>query len=163
MERKIDGLVLCALVTLAMSAGAARAEYRVAAFKNAPGYQQIIKEDYTGATGATMVHDYAGDYGAYANRCVSQLLSDELNSALSSCNRALRAAPSNGWQPFVSRLAGQRSNRAALYSNRGVVLALQGRLLEARDDFEKALSLDADNTNALSNLKNLAASDVSMR
>jgi Flp pilus assembly protein TadD len=162
----IGRTLLPALVTagaLSLTAGSASAEYRVAAFADAPGYREIQQADYKGAAAVALMYESGADYAVHANRCVGLLKSNDLNAALTSCNRALRGVSANSWQPLLSRLDDVRSKRAVLYSNRGVVLAMQGRVTDARDDFERALALDEENANARSNLSVLNAREVSMR
>jgi len=151
-------LIAATAVTL-FSAAAAQAEYRVAAFKTAPGYDALMEGDYLAATEGAGVRFQSSGFGTDANRCVSLLMVESLPEALKSCNRALRQLPDLSPLSYESR----RANESVVLSNRGVVLAMQGDLTAAEEDFARALKLDDDNVNAQTNLDHVRSLKVSMR
>lgn len=138
----------------AMLAGTAQAGYRMTAFGNVPGFEEIMAENYDRASALLQAGRFeASRYARLANLCVSQLLSYETEEAMRACERALTAAPAelrSALAPSPLRRAGVMTH---LYSNRGVVKAVNGDLLGARADFERALALDAGNANARLNLE----------
>jgi len=142
-----------------LSASGAQAEYRVTAFKNAPGYEALMDGDYQAASLDVSGRFQSSAFATAANRCVSQLMVDSLSEALDSCNKALRQLPDQSPLHTEAR----RSNESVVLSNRGVVLAMQGNLVEAEEDFTRALKLDDENGNAEANLNHLRSLRMSMR
>ena len=118
-----------ALATV-LCAGAAHAEYRVTAFKHAPGFEALMDGDYAAANQEAAVRLQSTGFAVDANRCVSQLMVESLDQALKSCNRALRQVPDRS--PLS--LEASRANESVVLSNRGVVLAMQGNLVAAEED-----------------------------
>jgi len=151
-------LVAAAVVTLFSAAGA-QAEYRVTAFKAAPGYEALMEGDYQAASEGAGMRFQSTGFGTDANRCVSLLMVESLPEALKSCNKALRQLPDLSPLSYDAR----RANESVVLSNRGVVLAMQGDLAAAEEDFARALKLDDENANAQTNLDHVRALKVSMR
>lgn len=154
--------LLPVVLTIATTfAAAAHAGYRMTAFGNTSGFQEIMAEDYDGASHLLSVRSYVNDrYARLSNLCVSQLKSNAPEDALDTCDRALMVAPGD-----LSSLVGPMLYKRAkilthLYSNRGVVRAVIGDVFGARADFERALTLDADNDNARLNLERISAADL---
>lgn len=144
-----------------LAAASASAGYRMTAFGGTLGFDAIMSEDYDSASELLDSRHAAFDsYARHANLCVSLLKSEDVGGAMASCQRALSVAPTE----FASSLLPDTGRRTAvmthLYSNRGVVRAIAGDVFGARADFERALSLDADNANARTNLEYVSASDV---
>jgi tetratricopeptide (TPR) repeat protein len=148
---------LCALLTLTSLLSLpimASADYRVSAYKGTPGYNQIMTEQYTQAAAVAASRTaYAPQYALAANLCVSELKRDALTAALKSCTRALNSVSSYRSATFTPQ--DRRKGTSEMLSNRGVVLALQGSVEAAENDFTRALDLDPDNANAIQNLKYL--------
>jgi len=143
-----------------LSASAAQAEYRVSAFKNAPAFEALMEGDYQAASlDASSLRYQSTGFAVDANRCVSLLMVESLSDALKSCNRALRQLPD---QSSLS-LEARRANESAVLSNRGVVLAMQGDLVAAEEDFARALILDDSNANAATNLNQVRSLKLSVR
>ncbi|MGE0621992.1 MAG: tetratricopeptide repeat protein [Pseudomonadales bacterium] len=151
-------LFAAAAVVLCSAAGA-QAEYRVSAFKSAPGYEALMEGDYQSASEEAGLRFQSTGFATDANRCVGLLMVESLPEALKSCNRALRQLPDLSPLTFEAR----RANESVVLSNRGVVLAMQGNLTAAEEDFARALKLDDDNANAQTNLNHLRALKVSAR
>jgi tetratricopeptide (TPR) repeat protein len=139
----------------------ALAEYRLTAFGGAPGFKQIMAEDYASASERLKWRSYDSHrYARYANLCVSQAMSSELEAALADCDRAVSVAPADlsaGLSPTYYR---RSSVLTHLYSNRGVVRALNGDRFGAREDFERALELDDTNVNAQTNLNHVSSNGL---
>lgn len=142
-----------------LSAAGAHAEYRVSAFRSAPGYEALMSGDYQAASDDVGERFQSTGFARDANRCVSLLMVESLPDALKSCNRALRQLPERSPISFEAR----RANESVVLSNRGVVLAMQGDLTAAEEDFTRALKLDDENANAQTNLDHLRAMKVSLR
>jgi len=153
--------VTCAALSAVLGAGVAQAGYRMTAFGNTAGFEQIMSKQYEAAAAVLDAPFYDTDrYARLANRCVSELLLHEVDAAMATCQRALSVAPAD----LSTTLAPSYHKRAQvlthLYSNRGVVRALSGDVFGAREDFERALQLDDSNENARSNLELLGAGDL---
>ena len=149
----------CAVAAALLSSAGAQAEYRVSAFRSAPGYEALMDGDYQAASQDMSVRFQSSGFSVDANLCVSQLMVESLSEALKSCNRALRQLPDRSPLNIEAR----RANESVVLSNRGVVLAMQGNLVAAEEDFTRALKLDDDNANAESNLAHLRSLRLSMR
>lgn len=158
---KTRNLFLAVLAFATTFAATAHAGYRMTAFGNTPGFQELMAEDYDGASHLLSVRSYVNDrYARLSNLCISQLKSHAPEDALDTCDRALVVAPGD-LSSLVSPLLHQRAKILThLYSNRGVVRAVTGDVFGARADFERALTLDADNDNARLNLEHISAADV---
>lgn len=152
------------VATLALGAATAvpaHAAYHVTAFENSLGYAQIESEDYAAASSMLRRATVADQrYAVATNLCVSQVKADDLAAAMASCERAVRAAPVDLGTTVSPSPRRRAEIMTHLYSNRGVVKALSGDHFGARDDFERALSLDPDNANARRNLDVVSAADV---
>jgi Tfp pilus assembly protein PilF len=147
-----------------LGAGAAHAGYRMTAFGDTPGFAQIMAEDYEAASAKLEAPFYDTDrYARFANRCVSELLSHEVDAAMQSCQRALSVAPADLMTSLTPSFHKRAEVLTHLYSNRGVVRAVSGDVFGAREDFERALELDEANDNARSNLELIAAGDVAQQ
>lgn len=149
---------------LLICASEAAAQYHVSAYADSPGYTQIMSEDYVAADAA--IPDYSPLTPSYAlstNRCVSEIMTDALDAALESCNRALKKMPTYLLPLGAVSVRDRNATKSDLYSNRGVVLALTGHLTEAESDFELAVKLDPENANAEKNLTFLRSSRLSQR
>ena len=162
MARKLStrtGTFLTAAAVALLSATGAQAEYRVAAFLNAPGFDAIMEGDYDSAARNGAMRAPVTAFGVNTNLCVSQLMSESLTEALESCNKALRQLPERSPLSMEAR----RANESVVLSNRGVVLAMQGNLLAAEEDFVRALKLDDENANAEANLSQIRSLKMSLR
>lgn len=158
--RRLAATSVVALVATAPAHGA----YRVTAFDNSPGFDKIMAADYTAAQHE--IERAAQSYQRYArhaNRCVTLLKSADVDAALASCERALDVAPVDLASSLVPLYHRRAEVLTHLYSNRGVVKAVNGDYYGARADFERALSLDPENVNAKANLEQIAASEVAQR
>lgn len=151
--------LLTAVAGALFAAAGAQAEYRVSAFRTAPGFDALMEGDYQAASQDVALGARSTGFAVDANRCVTELMVESLPEALKSCNRALRQLPDRSPLSIESR----RENESVVLSNRGVVLALQGNLVEAEEDFTRALKLDDQNSNAQANLKHLRSLGMSMR
>lgn len=139
----------------------AHAGYRMTAFGDTPGFAQIMAEDYAAASAKLEAPFYDSDrYARFANRCVSELLSHQVEAAMQSCQRALSVAPADLNTTLAPSLHKRAEVLTHLYSNRGVVRAVSGDVFGAREDFERALELDEANDNARSNLELISAGDL---
>ncbi len=152
--------LLMLVAALSMSTNA-WGNFHVSAYADAAGFAKIEAKDYQAAAfQSESAGRLSGDYAASANACVSQLLLDELDQALTSCQKALRRLPrSNSYADFSARRQ-QHEMESLLLSNRGVVLARQGKTVRAERDFTRALVLDAMNSNAQQNLQYLRATQL---
>lgn len=151
-------------LSLCLIGAEAFAEYRVSAYADSPGYEQIINADYAAASQA--IPSYSPGAPAFAlstNRCVSEILSEALDDALASCNRALRKMPKQLIPLGAQSMKDRNATRSDLLSNRGVVLALKGEFVEAEADFALAVKLDEGNANASKNLAFLQTMKISQR
>ena len=144
-----------------LAAGSVHAGYRMTAFGDTLGFDQIMSEDYDAAS-ELLDSRYAepNRYARHANLCVSLLKSKDVDGAMVSCQRALNVAPTDLSSSLLPGPGKRTAIMTHLYSNRGVVRAVAGDVFGARADFERALSLDADNANARSNLEYVSASEV---
>jgi len=162
MTKTISKAVLTfAASSLLLGAGTAHAGYRMTAFGDTPGFAEIMAEDYEAA--AVMLDTpsyYADRYARLANRCVSELLSHQVEAAMQSCQRALSVAPAGLNTTLAPSLLKRAQVLTHLYSNRGVVRAVSGDFFGAREDFERALELDEANDNARSNMELISAADL---
>lgn len=150
-----------ALIICASEAGA---QYHVSAYADSPGYEEIMSENYIAAEAAIPSYSpLTPSYALSTNRCVSEIMADSLDAALESCNRALRNLPSHLMPLGAVSVKGRNAMKSDLYSNRGVVLALSGHLVEAESDFALAVKLDSENSNAEKNLAFLRSSRLSQR
>lgn len=151
----VAGLMLASL--------AAHAEWRVTAFGDSPGFEQIMAADYRGAATMLATRDAGlARYARHANLCVARLKLARTDEAVRSCERALSAVP-GAMSSLVPSYRRRSEILTHLYSNRGVVRAVRGDLFGARADFEYALRLDADNVNARRNLEEVAGQEVALR
>lgn len=153
----ITALAVAALLTV----GTAHAGYRMTAFGGTLGFDEIMSEDYDAAS-ELLDSRYAelNRYARHANLCVSLLKSKNVEGAMASCQRALTVAPTDLSSSLLPGIGKRTAIMTHLYSNRGVVRAVAGDVFGARADFERALSLDADNANARTNLEYISANDV---
>lgn len=156
---KMKRIFITAASVAMLSAAGAQAEYRVSAFKTAPGFDALMEGDYQAASVDVAMAPRSTGFAVDANRCVTELMVESLPEALKSCNRALRQLPERS--PLY--IASRRENESVVLSNRGVVLALQGDLIAAEEDFARALKLDDGNSNAHANLVHLRSLRMSMR
>jgi|GEM_PF-6452411 len=140
---------------------AAAADYRVSAYKATPGFVQIMNEQYSKAVEiASTRTQVAPQYALAANRCVSELMSSDLDAALESCNEAISHLSAYS-SPIFNR-TDRDASASELLSNRGVVLAILGDLGAAESDFTAAVKLDAANVNAEQNLTYLRSKQVAV-
>jgi Tfp pilus assembly protein PilF len=153
-------------LTALLAVGTANAGFRMTAFGDTLGFDEIMSGDYDAAS-EILDSRYAelNRYARHANLCVSLLKSKDVDRAMMSCQRALNVAPTNVAPTDLSSSlmpgAGKRmAIMTHLYSNRGVVRAVAGDAFGARADFERALALDADNANARMNLEYISVSEV---
>jgi tetratricopeptide (TPR) repeat protein len=152
-RRHASALVIA--LSSAFAAGGTQAEYHVIAFRDAPGFTALMEEDAATATALIPEHSsLVPKFALSSNRCVAEILADELDAALMSCNKAMRdvsrAAANAG--SVAGSMAQRRANLSSVLSNRGVVYALQGKPAEAARDFEQAVRLDDANAIAQRNL-----------
>jgi len=161
MTTAIRRTVLTFATLSVLGAGMAHAGYRMTAFGDTPGFAQIMAAEYAAASAMLETPFYNTDrYARFANRCVSELLSHEVEAAMQSCQRALSAAPADLHTTLTPSFHKRAEVLTHLYSNRGVVRAVSGDVFGAREDFERALELDEANDNARSNLELITAGDV---
>lgn len=149
-----------ALVGVAFSSAAA-AGLQVTAFGGTPGFDQLMAKEYQNAAVVLQMPNYdANRFARHANLCVSKLMTNDLEGARSSCDRALRTAPEDLSSSLVPLYHRRSEVMTHLYCNRGVVRVLQGDMAGATADFEHALRLDSSNEKARLNLEYIAANDV---
>jgi Flp pilus assembly protein TadD len=153
-----------AILAGVLFASSALANYHVTAFGNSPGFKQIMSEDYANASVLLDSSVYStNEYARLANLCVAQLKTKDVDAALKSCDRALSLAPAELRSSLVARTRKVSAVMTHLYSNRGVVRAVNGDLYGARADFEQAVALDDENSNARRNLEYVASHELAAR
>ncbi len=140
----------------------ATADYKVSAYKDAPGYRQIMAADYAAASQATVrTGSVTSKFAVTSNRCVAEVQLGDLDAALSSCNGAL--GEYKAYRTFSYLPGNRREEKASLLSNRGVVLALQGQMTAAEADFIQALKFNPEHANAAENLEYVRSKQVGIR
>lgn len=159
-RRLAAAAALSAAVSVSLTA---HAGYHVTAFGDAAGFDEIMAADYRAADAALNAPRYERfGFAVHSNRCVAELKMNERGEALSSCERAVVTAP-NDLGSVPPRAARKRLVLAHLYSNRGVARAVNGDMYGAREDFERALSLDPGNANARRNLQKAGELELAQR
>ena len=140
----------------------ATADYKVTAYKATPGYKALMASDYAAAAKASPIPGTSvNKFAITSNRCVAEVQLGDLDAALSNCNSAL--GEFSAYQSFSFLPGNRRQEKASLLSNRGVVLALQGQIAEAEDDFVQALKYQPEHANAQANLELLRTRMVGQR
>tara|TARA_Y100001933_G_scaffold183876_1_gene182709 strand:+ start:13324 stop:13827 length:504 start_codon:yes stop_codon:yes gene_type:complete len=148
-------------LTALLAVGSAHAGYRMTAFGDTLGFEEIMSENYDAAS--ELLDSRRAElnrYARHANLCVSLLKSKDVDGAMESCQRALSVAPTDLNSSLLMGTGKRTAIMTHLYSNRGVVRAVAGDVFGARADFERALSLDEDNANARANLEVISASGI---
>jgi tetratricopeptide (TPR) repeat protein len=152
-------VLLIGSLTLATDA---TADYKVTAYQATPGYKALMAADYeTAARAAPVPGSSVNRFAITSNRCVAEVQLGNLDAALRTCNSAL--GEYSAYQSFSYLPGNRRQEKASLLSNRGVVLALQGQIAEAEDDFVQALKYAPEHANAQANLELLRARMVGQR
>jgi tetratricopeptide (TPR) repeat protein len=149
-------ILLVSLISFSVSASTML--FKVTAFEGGPGFEEIQKANYYLALKQTtrgLSAPLSQGFEASANHCVAQSFSSKPERALSACNSALRALDSAPSGRYYQQTYKIEQSRSALYSNRGVANAVSGDRQAAKKDFERALSLDPNNTRASDNLQHL--------
>ena len=154
-------LVLSSITVLLIGmSGAAQAEYRLKAFGGTLGYRAIISGD---AVRAVEVFENRRtsrmDFLELNNLCVAQILNDQLEEAIISCESALQ----NVGRFRAVTSADKRHARASIYSNIAVAKAKNGDFDGANEAMEMARTHNGQDQSINSNreliLENLVAAN----
>ena len=126
-------------------ASSAFAEYRVTAFGRTTGYAELIANDALAAESKLVkVSTARMDFLEMNNLCVTKLLLEEFEAAISACAAALEKAEGD----FGIGAAQGKKAKASILSNMAVARAISGDTPNAKADLETALSLNSTDRNA---------------
>ncbi len=141
-----------ALLALTLSSSfatsGALADYRLTAFSDTPGFLALVREDLEKAEATFASRSLKNmDYFEANNLCVSQILFEEYDAAITSCSSALEKAGFSSELTFEN----EKLALASIYSNLAVAKAMAGDTAGASLDLETALSLNEKDGNASMN------------
>jgi hypothetical protein len=158
--------ILATAASLALAVPVAQAETETGAFEmvvytGSTQGKHLIEGDWEAAMAAGETASKIR-FAALNDRCVSLTVARDLDRAEVVCNDAVRAARRSAASHAAGSTArgivtDSRTNRAMAFTNRGVLLALQGEGEAARADFEAAMGLNASIEAAAANLEVLSA------
>jgi len=141
-------VALALTLSSTFAATSAFADYHVTAFSDTAGFRALLSEDAAAAKAAFASRRIERmDYFEANNLCVSQILTEEFEAAITSCSSAIDK------MEFSSELSveDEKVALAAIHSNLAVAKAMSGDVAGASIDLEIALSLNAKDGNASMN------------
>jgi hypothetical protein len=145
----VGGFALASL----LAANTAMAEYRVTAFGNTTGFEDLIATNIEGIQSTFANKSLSSlDYSEANNLCVAQILLKEFDAAVASCESAVTKAE----RTFEINVRDIDSVKATIYSNMAVAKALGGKAAEASKDLELALQFNSHDKNAITNYSQLS-------
>ena len=155
----LPGAALLLLASASLAQEETSSAYRMAVIKDDAYGRMLLSGDYE--TGIAKISSYnkkrAKTFEAKNNLCVAYTLTRQFDEAAPACDEALTISERysrHGYSPVSSH--GTR-DLALAYSNRGVLRAVTGDFVGARQDFEFAATVDDDIDVATANLKWLDA------
>ena len=155
------GLAVSLAFALPAQAGPRAGAFEMLVFEDSAQGRHLIEGDVDAALAMNETRS-VNRFSALNDRCVTLTLTRELDQAEVVCNDAVRearrseAASASG-RTFRGATIDTRFRRAMAFTNRGVLLALQGFGELAREDFETAVLLNKRLSAAAYNLAVLEA------
>lgn len=152
-KSRLASLFAVAVLSIAATSSAL-AEYRLTAFGNTIGYRSLLSADVKAIESTFAGINLSGlDHFEANNLCVAQILLNDFDEAISSCEAALVKAGKS----FSTRPMAINSATASIYSNMAVAKALSGDKSSAVDAIEAALSYQSGDKNINTNYSQISS------
>jgi hypothetical protein len=152
VRNKMGGLLLLGMTSMG-ACELSMAEYYVSAFDHGDAFEQLMERNSTSANQILSKSRSDNNYADQNNLCVSQILSTEFSSAISSCEKAISNVPTRDAYEM-------RKKKSIMYANLAVAKALEGDRNGALVDLKKSMELYSQNKNASKNYDRLISFEL---